>query len=155
MMDWLRIIVLLLHPMLGTFLIAWMLKQHGWRGRSTTLKGEDRKAQREQHERWGQMLLKGAALAVILAFCAQLFRAWREGVALHTHLIPSVHGIFGLLGLGLLYYMTRLGLQTRDAREAGQSWDGNRLKHGRAADLVMILAVLHGFIGFLYIFEVL
>jgi len=55
----------------------------------------------------------------------------------------------------LLVIMTNMGKGTAKARVDGESWSELKIKHGRAADIIIILTILHGFIGFLYIFEVL
>ena len=92
---------------------------------------------------------------VILAYTAQITRGLIDGKGWNAYLIPSVHGLFGLLGIILLLVITKMGKKIVAARETGERWSELRLKHGRAADIIIILAVLHGFLGFLYIFEVL
>ena len=154
-MDVTRTIILLLHPLLGVFMLYWILKQHGWRSRGRSLKGKQRDEARDSHEKWGRRFLPAAIVVVTIAFAAQIIRGVIDGVGWNSYLTPSVHGIFGILGLGLLLIMTNMGKKASAARKQGEKWSKLKITHGRAADIVVILALLHGFIGFLYIFEVL
>lgn len=154
MMEVARTVILLLHPLLAIILLGWMLKQHSWRKRSRSLKGEERKISRQQHEDWGRKFVPLAIVAVAIAVSAQIIRALIDGKPPLFYFHLNIHGIFGIVGVGLLLFMTGLGKKVVAARESGEKWNELKLKHGRAADLVMILAILHGFIGFLYIFEV-
>ena len=118
------------------------------------MKGEERKISRQQHEDWGRKFVPLAIVAVTIAVSAQIIRALIDGKPPLFYFHLNIHGIFGIVGVGLLLFMTGLGKKVVAARESGEKWNELKLKHGRAADLVMILAILHGFIGFLYIFEV-
>ena len=154
-MDVVRTAILLLHPALALGLLYWILKQHGWRARGRALKGEERTNARESHELWGRRFLPAALFTVSVAFSAQVIRGLMDDKGWNAYLLPSVHGIFGIFGIGLLVIMTNMGKRTAKARVEGNSWTDLKVSHGRAADLIIILAILHGFIGFLYIFEVL
>jgi len=55
----------------------------------------------------------------------------------------------------LLFVLARMGRQARDARNEGKKFKHIAMRHGRAADLVVVLVFLHAFLGFLYIFAVL
>ena len=61
----------------------------------------------------------------------------------------------GPVGFALLFMLARMGRQARDARHEGKKFKHIALRHGRAADLVVVLVFLHAFLGFLYIFAVL
>ena len=67
----------------------------------------------------------------------------------------SLHGFMGPVGFGLMVFMTRLGKQARSQREAGESFAVAKLKHGRAADLIIYLVFINAFLGFIYTFDVL
>lgn len=136
-------------------MLYWILKQHGWRGRGRTLKGKQRDQERDSHEKWGRRFLPAAIIVVSIAFAAQISRGIIDGVGWNAYLIPGVHGIFGIIGIGLLLIMTNMGKRASAERKSGGKWNHLKISHGRAADIVVILALLHGFIGFLYIFEVL
>ncbi|MDP7202604.1 MAG: hypothetical protein QGF72_00560 [Candidatus Poseidoniaceae archaeon] len=154
-MDVVRMAILLLHPILALGLLYWILKQHGWRARGRALKGEERMNARDSHELWGRRFLPVALFTVSVAFIAQVARGLIDDEGWNAYLLPSVHGIFGILGIGLLVIMTNMGKRTAKARVEGESWTDLKLRHGRAADIIIILTILHGFLGFLYIFEVL
>ncbi len=154
-MDVARSVILLLHPVLALCLIYWILKQHGWRARGRILKGQDRIVARDSHELWGRRFLPAAIITVGVAFSAQIVRGVLDDKGWNAYLMPSVHGVFGILGIILLVVMTNMGKRTAKARVDGETWTDLKVKHGRAADIIVILAILHGFIGFLYIFEVL
>jgi hypothetical protein len=154
-MDVTRTAILLLHPLLAVCLIYWIFKQHGWRARGRSLKGEERTNARDSHELWGRRFLPAALITASMAFIAQAFRGIIDDKGWNAYLMPSVHGIFGILGIGLLVIMTTMGKRTAKARVESESWTELKVRHGRAADIIIILTILHGFIGFLYIFEVL
>jgi len=154
-MDVTRTAILLLHPLLAVCLIYWLFKQHGWRARGRSLKGEERTNARDSHEFWGRRFLPAALITVCLAFIAQMIRGMLDDKGWNAYLMPSVHGIFGILGIVLLVIMTNMGKRTAKARVDGESWTELKVRHGRAADIIIILTVLQGFLGFLYIFEVL
>ena len=61
----------------------------------------------------------------------------------------------GPVGFALMVAMTRYGKQARAQREAGESFAAAKLKHGRAADLIIYLVFIHAFLGFIYTFDVL
>ena len=77
-------------------------------------------------------------------------------VVMLASLVPqSLHGFMGPIGFVLLFLLARMGRRARDARNEGEKFAHHALKHGRAADLIVVLAFLHAFLGFLYIFTVL
>ena len=133
-------VILLLHPISASLLIAWMWWQYGWKTKSRTLKGEDRKIELDKHEKVGDKIMLYATISVMVAF----FARWYTGLGL----IPqSLHGFTGPLGIILLWIMTRWGKNSRKDKIT-------RTKHGRAADLLVALMIFHSFLGFLYIFEI-
>jgi hypothetical protein len=50
--------------------------------------------------------------------------------------------------------VVRYGRDTVSSKEQGEKFSTQRMKHGRAADLVMILIMFHSFLGFIYTFQV-
>ncbi|MEL0181877.1 MAG: hypothetical protein VW872_02305, partial [Candidatus Poseidoniales archaeon] len=81
---------------------------------------------------------------------------WYEGEDVLAALVPgSLQGFMGPLGFGLMVFMTRLGRQARQQRQAGESFTTAKLKHGRAADLIIYMVFIHAFLGFIYTFDVL
>ena len=153
-MDVTRIVIILLHPLLAISLLGWIIWQHRWRARGLKLKGDDRANALSAHEIWGRRILPAAIGVVLVAFAANIWKGYTEDGNWSSHIYPnSVHGVLGLFGLILLTITWKMGNKIVTLREAGKKWSLDKTKHGRAADLIVILAVIHAFIGFLYIFE--
>ena len=141
LMDVLRTVILLLHPITAVAILAWMWWQYGWKRKSRELKGETRREALERHEKVGERILQAAILTVLIAF----FARWYTGLGL----IPdSLHGFTGPIGIILLWITARWGRISRKDKMA-------KRKHGRAADLLIALMIFHSFLGFLNIFNVL
>ncbi len=141
LMDVLRTVILLLHPITAVVILAWMWWQYGWKRKSRELKGETRREALERHEKVGERILQAAILTVLIAF----FARWYTGLGL----IPdSLHGFTGPIGIILLWITARWGRISRKDKMA-------KRKHGRAADLLIALMIFHSFLGFLNIFNVL
>jgi hypothetical protein len=154
-MDLIHIAVLLLHPLLATGLLGWIWWQYSWRKKSHDLKGEPRKKALSQHEKYGNWLIWSAFFVICVAFSSRAFIGWRENKSFVDALEPSLHGFMGPIGFVLLFLLARMGRQARDARNEGEKFTHHALKHGRAADLIVALAFIHAFLGFLQIFKVL
>ena len=114
--------------------------QYGWKRKSHDLKGKERQQELERHEKIGERILQAAIVSVLIAFTAR----WYTGLGL---LPGSLHGFTGPIGIILLWVMARWGRNSRKDKL-------QKVKHGRAADLLITLMVFHSFLGFLYIFEV-
>jgi hypothetical protein len=155
-MDIITTIVLLLHPLLASGLVVWIWWQYAWRKKSYELKGEARAEHLARHERNGERLLWATGGVILVAFTARGFTGWYDGKAVLASLVPqSLHGFMGPVGFGLMVFMTRLGKQTRSQRQAGESFQTTKIKHGRAADLIVYMVFIHAFLGFIYTFDVL
>ena len=155
-MDIVRIVVLLLHPILATGLLGWIWWQYSWRKKSHELKGDERKKARTQHENYGERLIWAAFLVICVAFMSRAFIGWRENESILASIIPqSLHGFMGPVGFVLLFLLARMGRRARDARNQGEKFTHHSMKHGRAADLIIVLAFIHAFLGFLEIFAIL
>ena len=155
-MDPVRVAILLLHPLLASGLLVWIWWQYSWRKKSHDLKGEDRKTALLHHETNGNRLVWATFVVICIAFISRAVTSWREGGDVLASLIPgSLHGFMGPVGFALRFMLARMGRQARDARNEGKKFKHIALRHGRAADLVVVLVFLHAFLGFLYIFSVL
>ena len=153
-MDVTRIVIILLHPLLALALLGWIIWQHRWSTRGLKLKGEERANALNNHEVWGKRIFPAAIGVVLVAFAADIWTGYTEDGDWLPHIYPSsVHGILGLFGLILLTITWRMGNKVVTLRDSGEKWSLDKTKHGRAADLIVILAIIHAFIGFLYIFE--
>ncbi len=155
-MDLVRNLALLAHPVLACGLIFWLWRQYSWRKKSTLLKGEQRKAELEQHEKMGSKLVWATFFVIIVAFIGKAIAGWRSNGDIFSEIWPTnLHGFMGPLGFILLLVLAKLGKQTKSARIAGEKFTHLKLKHGRAADFIIVIAVIHAFLGFLYLFSVL
>jgi hypothetical protein len=159
-MDATNLVIILLHPIIALAVIGWMIRQHRWRQRGILLKGEDRKAAVESHERDGERLYILAWIVVLTGFGANsLYRIMTEDVTFPNALMPSgaggLHAGGGIIGLILITILWRKGRKTRDLRNAGESWSAEKQRHGRASDAIMILIGLHAFLGFLWLMQLL
>ena len=154
-MSVLRTAIMLIHPLLAVILVTWLVRQYGWRKRGMALRGEERKASLKRHQKHGEYILwAGIALAAI-AFLARAASGYIEEGDVTSDLLPqSVHGYTGPIGLILLWLVVRYGRDTVSSKEQGEKFSTQRMKHGRAADLVMILIMFHSFLGFIYTFQV-
>ena len=155
-MDLIPTVALLLHPLLASALVVWVWWQYAWRKKSYVLKGEERAAHLSRHETNGERLLWATGGVILVAFMARGFTGWYAGDNLWSALVPqSLHSFMGPVGFGLMVFMTRLGKQARNQRVAGESFAVAKLKHGRAADLIIYMVFIHAFLGFIYTFDVL
>ncbi len=134
-------IILLLHPITAVAILAWMWWQYGWKKKSRELKAVNRQEELERHEKVGERILQAAIISVLIAFTAR----WYTGLGL---LPGSLHGFTGPIGIILLWITARWGRNSRKDKL-------QRAKHGRAADLLIVLMIFHSVLVFLYIFEVL
>ena len=148
--------VLLLHPLLASGLVIWLWWQYSWRKKSYELKGEERAVYLARHERNGERLLVATGAVILIAFVARAVEGWHTNGNPWTNLVPqSLHGFMGPIGFALLVATTRMGRQARSQRLAGESFAQTKLKHGRAADVIIYLVFIHAFLGFIYTFDVL
>lgn len=151
-----RNLALLAHPLLACGLIFWIWIQYSWRKKSSLLSGEERKKALEQHEKMGNRLVWATLIVILVAFIGKAIAGWRTNGDVFSEIWPTnLHGFMGPLGFILLVVLARLGKQARAARIAGEKFTHLKLKHGRAADFIIIIAVIHAFLGFLYLFSVL
>ena len=147
-MDLTTTIVLLLHPLLASGLVVWIWWQYAWRKKSYELKGEERAVHLARHERNGERLLWATGGVILVAFAARGFTGWYDGQGVVSSLMPqSLHGFMGPVGFGLMVFMTRLGKQARAQRTSGESFHATKLKHGRAADLIVYMVFIPRFFG--------
>ena len=155
-MEPLSTALLLVHPSLALLLVMWLVRQHGWRKGGGTLKGEARKEALAEHVRSGERLLLATVGLVMVAILARAAAGYVEEGRITAMLLPTnLHGWTGPLGLWVLWTTVRHGRQTLAAMEAKESIVAPRKRHGRAADLMLILVGVHAFLGFLYTFAVL
>ena len=121
-----------------------------------TLKGEARREALAEHVRSGERLLVATVGLVLVAVLARAAAGYIEEGRITAMLLPTnLHGWTGPLGLWVLWTTVRHGRQALAAMEHKESIVAPRTRHGRAADLMLILVGIHAFLGFLYTFAVL
>ena len=142
-MDSARTIALLIHPLLALVLIFWIIKQYGWKKQSRELKGEERIAYRQKHERIGEIVVWSAIVVASMGFVGRMIAGWVTNRDVTSELMPeSLHGWTGPIGVIMLWSMARWGRSARDLRDTGESFQVPKSKHSRAADLICIASVL-------------
>ncbi len=149
LVDPLTIAILLAHPIAALAVLAWFVRQHRWRRDSIALRGDERAAGVEAHQRDGHRLYLLAWTVVGFAFASSIAQTARRGDSWTAALPSTLHGATGLLGMALLTALWIWGRRTRDLREAGESFAVEKRRHGRASDFILALAALHAFLGFL------
>ena len=121
-----------------------------------TLRGEERQESLKRHQKHGEYILWAGISLALIAFIARAISGYIvEGDATSDLLPQSIHGYTGPIGLILLWIVVRHGRETVSNKENSEKFSAQRMKHGRAADLVMILIMFHSFLGFIYVFQVL
>ncbi|MBL72170.1 MAG: hypothetical protein CMB41_03295 [Euryarchaeota archaeon] len=155
-MEPLSTALLLVHPFLALLIVLWLVRQHGWRKGGGTLKGEARREALAEHVRSGERLLVATVGLVLVAVLARAAAGYIEEGRITAMLLPTnLHGWTGPLGLWVLWTTVRNGRRALAAMENKESIVAPRTRHGRAADLMLILVGIHAFLGFLYTFAVL
>ena len=159
-MDPIDLAIVLLHPVAAIAVIGWMVRQHRWRQRSRLLKGDERKEAVTSHEKDGQRIYVLAWVLVIIGFISNATHRMRtEDVMVPEALLPTgaggLHAGGGVLGLILLTYLWQKGRRTKQLRETKQPWATEKSRHGRASDVIMLLIVIHAFLGFLWLLQIL
>lgn len=155
-MEPLSTALLLVHPFLAVLIVLWLVRQHGWRKGGGTLKGEARREALAEHVRSGERLLMATIGLVMVAVMARAAAGYIEEGRVTAMLLPtSLHGWTGPVGLWVLWTTVRHGRRALAAMDAKESMVPARTRHGRAADLMLVLVGIHAFLGFLYTFAVL
>ena len=153
--DMWGILLILVHPTLAIALLFFMWRQYQWRGKRRLLRGEELLEARRSHEIWGRRMLLLACGIIVLGYATNVvimrgeYPWWRYALPFH------VHGAFGTMGIGFLGAVHIYGLRTVKKREGGESFHLTRTRHGRAADVVIFLAIIHAFIGVIYLIGIL
>ena len=67
-MDATQALILLIHPIAALLVIREFNRQRKWRALSTTLKGEERTTELQNHERAGDLMLRYVILVIGIGF---------------------------------------------------------------------------------------
>ena len=147
-------IVIILHALTGIIVFLWMINQYSWKGKNKTLKGEKRKKKLKNHELFGFYIFPATLIVMALAIIGNIIR--KNDSNLFSEIIPnSLHGALGFIGTGLLMITWNLGRKTKLKKEIGEKWNDTKIKHGRAADLILVFGSIHVFLGFLELLKIL
>ena len=94
-------------------------------------------------------------IVITIAFAAKVVHALILGEEFELGLLMPghFHGWVGLLGLVLMTYLWSLGRKTSATKRAGESFAKVKQLHGRLSDVMMGLIVIHAFLGFLYLIQ--
>ena len=154
-MDPALVLILLLHPIAALLVIREFILQRDWRKKSLELKGQERASELRRHEIEGERLFRLVIAVIGLAFLARLVSASLSGEDLgYDDLMPGhFHGWGGLLGLLLMTYLWILGRRASSRKAAGQSFSRTKDLHGRLSDVMIMLIIIHAFLGFLYLLQ--
>ena len=154
-MDPTQVFVLLLHPFAALLVIREFVRQREWRSKSIELKGAERVAALERHEIEGGRLFRIVIAVIVLAFMARIASTLlaSEDLGIETLIPGHFHGWSGLLGLCLMAYLWGLGRKTSAKKVAGESFARLKDLHGRLSDVMMGLIIVHAFLGFLYLLQ--
>jgi len=149
------VLILLLHPIAALLVIREFILQRDWRKKSLELKGQERASESRRHEIEGERLFRLVIAVIGLAFLARLVSASLSGEDLgYDDLVPGhFHGWGGLLGLLLMTYLWVLGRRASSRKAAGESFSRTKDLHGRLSDVMMVLIIIHAFLGFLYLLQ--
>ena len=155
-MDSVSSALLLLHPIAALTLIWMFVRQRRWRQQSLLLRGAKRAASLEDHQVTGDRMMAAVIGVIALAFGAHIARASLDGLEATAYLVPGhFHGWAGLLGLLFMITLWRMGRKTRDLKSEGKSFASSKEFHGRISDVMVMLVVIHAFLGFLYLLKIL
>ena len=154
-MDPALVLILLLHPIAALLVIREFILQRDWRKKSLELKGQERASESRRHEIEGERLFRLVIAVIGLAFLARLVSASLSGEDVgYDDLMPGhFHGWGGLLGLLLMTYLWILGRRASSRKAAGESFARTKDLHGRLSDVMMVLIIIHAFLGFLYLLQ--
>ncbi len=154
--DPLRTTILLLHPIAALALIWMFVRQRRWREQNILLKGAERKQALADHEATGEWMVRATFAVIGLAFVAQIARASIDGFEWSRYIVPDhFHGWVGFLGLFLMLTLRKHGRATRKLKDAGEPFARSKQMHGKISDVMLLLVIIHAFLGFLYLLRIL
>ena len=154
-MDLALVLILLLHPIAALLVIREFILQRDWRKKGREMKGQERASESRRHEIGGERLFRLVIAVIVLAFLVRLVSASLSGEDVgYDDLMPGhFHGWGGLLGLLLMTYLWILGRRASSRKAAGESFARTKDLHGRLSDVMMGLIIIHAFLGFLYLLQ--
>ncbi|MFQ3320930.1 MAG: hypothetical protein ACI9O1_000002 [Candidatus Thalassarchaeaceae archaeon] len=154
-MELLPIIVILIHPFAALLLIMIFMTQLKWRKKRKLLKGDDLIKANRKHISDGNKIMLSTLFVIVLAFMGEISRAIFNDLPFDTYILPNnFHSSGGLLGLLLMLILWLTGHSTKRKKVSKQSFSKTRDTHGRIGDIMAILILIHAFLGFLYLLQI-
>jgi len=153
--DFVRLAVIISHPLAALLLIWLFFRQKAWREQSSLMRGEQRSTALVEHESMGDRIAIASVGIVGLAFASNAARGIIDHGDASSYIVPGLHGATGLIGLTIMIYVWNLGRKTKSQKESGERFARTKEVHGRISDVVGMLALLHAFLGFLYLLSIL
>ncbi|HJM45322.1 MAG TPA: hypothetical protein QF644_05175 [Candidatus Poseidoniaceae archaeon] len=149
------IILMIAHAISALVMLILCLFQYKWKKYGKILKGIEREKYLKRHEELGQNSLFFLSIVILLAIIGNLISGLNSGFSIFKSITPrSPHGIFGFIGAALFYYLWKLGITIQKQKNAKEKWSKNKIKHGRAADIIIIIGCIHAFLGFLQLLKI-
>ncbi len=150
------LLIILLHPVIAVFVIFWILRINGKFG-NTNQNLSHPQGEMQGNEGTQKKIYLLSWIMVITGFGANIaynirLEAWSLSGLLFPGGAGSLHTAGGVFGLGLLTY---LRFRKRDPRLPILT-DSEEGKSGlRFQDMILIVIVIHAFLGFLWLLELL
>jgi len=148
-------ILMIAHAISALVMLLLCLFQYKWKKNGKILKGFEREKYLKRHEELGQKSLFILSIVILLAILGNLISGLNSGFSIFKSITPrSPHGIFGFIGAVLFYYLWKLGINIQKRKNTKEKWSNQKIKHGRAADIIMIIGCIHAFLGFLQLLKI-
>ena len=150
------LLIILLHPVIAVFAVIWILKINGKvRNGDHNLPYDEGAG--EDKERTLSKIYLLSWFMVITGFGSNIaYNVRLESWSLNELLLPggagSLHTVGGVFGLGLLTYLRF----RKSSHKSPTARDSRKNKSGlKFQNLILILIVIHAFLGFLWLLELL
>jgi len=119
------------------------------------LKGDDLIKAHRKHISDGNKIMLATIFVIVLAFIGEISRAIFNNLPFDSYIMPNnFHSSGGLLGLLLMIILWLTGHSTQRKKVSNQSFSKTRDTHGRIGDIMAILILIHAFLGFLYLLQI-
>ena len=156
--DFLRIAVLMAHPVLATVLIWAFMRQRSWRHQKIDIEQKETVNAIRNHERNGNRIMAYLLLVIVVAFSSRIIESIMLGEGLSEasrQLIPGhYHGWSGILALILMTILWSMGRKASRSRADVEEFTRARNLHRRLGDVMAVLVIIHAFLGFLYLLQI-
>ncbi|DAC62480.1 MAG: hypothetical protein CMB26_04130 [Euryarchaeota archaeon] len=158
-MDTVDLVILLLHPIAAILVIGWIFQQQRKRQRDRRFKSDESITQGYTRQKERDRIYKLTWFLVISGFIANFSYNIRSGDAnLQDIILPAgvggLHTLGGVFGIALLTYLRIRKRGPKSSPSENSESEENRTGWS-LYDTLMLLVVIHAFLGFLWLFELL